>query len=148
VNFVALAPGSAGRVLPFMQLLYGREHIDFDPPTTLRSAEWLLANPDWGGIWMLDAAGRDAGYLAVTVASSIEFRGRFALLDELYIADEFRGHGLGPAAVGFATEWARDRGFAALRLEVGDENFHGRHVYTKAGFKLHPDRRLMTKWLA
>lgn len=131
-----------------MERLYRREHIDFDSARTLRSAEWLLANPEWGGIWLVEVDARDAGYLALTVGSSIEFQGRLAVLDELYIADEWRGRGLGPLAVEFATRWARERGFAALRLEVGDENLHGRHVYGKAGFQLHPDRRLMTKWLA
>ncbi len=147
-NFVSLAPGMAARALPFMQSLYRREHIDYEPARTLSSAEWLLAHPDWGGIWMVTAEDRDAGYFAITVGSSIEFHGRFAILDELYVDDEWRGRGLGPAIVEFATQWALDRGFAAVRLEVGDDNFHGQHVYAKAGFRIHPDRRLMTKWLA
>ena len=101
VNFVPLAPGSVARALPFMQSLYRREHIDYDPDRTLRSAEWLLDHPDWGGIWIVTDEGRDAGYFAITVSSSIEFQGRFAILDELYIADEWRGRGVGPAVVAF-----------------------------------------------
>ena len=131
-----------------MESLYRREHIDYEPARTLRSAEWLVAHPDWGGIWIVTVEGADAGYFAITVGSSIEFQGRFAILDELYIADDYRGRGIGPAVVAFVVEWAREQGFAAVRLEVGDENFHGQHVYAKAGFRIHPDRRLMTKWLA
>jgi GNAT superfamily N-acetyltransferase len=148
VNFVPLAPGSAARALPLMESLYRREHIHHEPARTLRSAEWLLEHPEWGGIWIVTDEGRDAGYFAITVGSSIEFQGRFAILDELYIAGEWRGRGIGPAVVAFVVEWAREQGFAAVRLEVGDENFHGQHVYAKAGFRIHPDRRLMTKWLA
>ena len=70
-----------------------------------------------------------------------------ALLDELYIDDAYRGRGLGPAAIEFASQWSRDRGFVALRLELAADNTHALHVYEKSGFHLH-NRRLMTKWLA
>jgi GNAT superfamily N-acetyltransferase len=131
-----------------MARLYLREHIAYEPARTLASAEWLLDHPAWGGIWIVDADGEDAGYFAITVGSSIEFRGPYAVLDEIYIGEEYRGHHIGPAVVDFVGDWARDRGYAAIRLEVGDDNFHGQHVYAKAGFQVHPDRRLMTKWLA
>lgn len=130
-----------------MARLYRREPGSFDPARAQQVSEWLLANPDWGGIWMIQVDGRDAGYLVLTVCASIEFHGRMALLDELYVDDEFRNLGLGPAAVEFASEWSRARGFTVLRLETAADNAHARHVYQKAGFHLH-NRVLMTKWLA
>lgn len=148
ITILPLAPGSARRVLPFMSALYGQDHLAYDAARAVRVCEWLLANPEWGGIWILQAEGRDAGYMAITVCSSIEFHGRLALLDELYIDSSCRNRGLGPAAVEFAAEWARARGYAALRLEVAAGNAHAQHVYRKNGFLLHDDRRLMTKWLA
>jgi ribosomal protein S18 acetylase RimI-like enzyme len=147
VRFVPLESGAVGRVLPFMSRLYEQDHLDYDAARAVRVCEWFLANPAWGGVWMIQSDGRDAGYVAATVASSIEFRGRLAFLDELYVAPEFRSRGLGPAAVEFVTEWARAQGFAALRLEVAHENAHAQHVYRRAGFVLQEDRRLMTKWL-
>ena len=147
VNFLPLAPGAAGRVVPLMARLYSHDASRFDAARALRVSEWLIANPEWGGIWILEVDGRDAGYLVLTVCASIEFHGRMALLDELYIDEEFRNRGLGPAAIEFASEWSRARGFAALRLELADSNTHAQHVYEKTGFYLH-HRRLMTKWLA
>jgi GNAT superfamily N-acetyltransferase len=147
VNFLPLAPGDTGRVVPLMARLYSHDSIRFDASRALRVSEWLTANPDWGGIWILDVDGRDAGYLVLTVCASIEFHGRMALLDELYIDDEFRNRGVGPAAIEFASQWSRDRGFSALRLELAADNTHALHVYEKSGFYLH-HRRLMTKWLA
>lgn len=147
VHFLPLASGEAARAVAFMARLYSREPGSFDLLRAARVSEWLLANPDWGGIWIIQAGGRDAGYLVLTVCASIEFHGRMALLDELYIDDEFRNQSLGPAAIDFAAEWARSRGFNALRLETAADNAHARHVYEKAGFHLH-NRVLMTKWLA
>ena len=147
IRFVPLESGRVGRVLPFMSRLYEQDHLDYDAARAVRVCEWFLANPDWGGIWMIQSNGEDAGYVAATVASSIEFHGKLAFLDELYIAPEFRSRGLGPAAVEHVAGWARERGFAALRLEVGHENLHAQHVYRRAGFQLQDDRRLMTKWL-
>jgi ribosomal protein S18 acetylase RimI-like enzyme len=147
VRFVPLESGAVGRVLPFMSRLYEQDHLDYDSARAVRVCEWFLAHPEWGGIWTIESDSQDAGYVAATVASSIEFHGMLAFVDELYIAPEFRNRGLGPAAVGYVIEWARARGFAAVRLEVAHGNQHAQHVYRRAGFVLQDDRRLMTKWL-
>ena len=147
MNFAPLAPGSASRVIPFMAGLYHHDQRYFDPDRALRVSEWLLSNPEWGGIWVIEADGRDAGYLVLTVCASIEFHGRMALLDELFVDEPFRNRGIGPAAIEFAAQWSRDRGFVALRLELAADNTHARHVYENSGFHLH-NRLLMTKWLS
>jgi GNAT superfamily N-acetyltransferase len=126
--------------------LYAQDALPYDPGRAFRVTDWLLANPDSGGIWIIQADGQDAGHLVLTICVSLEFRGRFALLDELYIDPAWRNCGLGPAAIAFAESWSRDQGFAALRLEVSEDNAHAQHVYRKSGFLLH-DRHLMTKWL-
>jgi GNAT superfamily N-acetyltransferase len=143
--FLSVTSAELDRVLPFTAGLYSRDP-EYDPVRTRKTCEWLVANPEWGGIWLIQCDGADAGYLIVTVCASIEFHGKMALLDELYIADDRRSRGLGPAAIEFASEWARARGFAALRLELADDNAHALHVYRKSGFLLH-ERYLMTKWL-
>ena len=135
------------RVLPFMAGLYSQDALDYDTARARRVAAWLLANPECGGIWLIESEGTEVGYFAITVCVSLEFHGRFAMLDELYVDASARNRGIGPDVVAFATEWSRARGFAALRLEVAEENRHAQHVYAKYGFGLHHDRRLMTKWL-
>lgn len=146
-NFLPLVPGDADRVLLFMSRLYEQDVLPFDTDRARRVAEWLLANPDAGGIWLIEAEGADAGYLALTVCVSLEFHGRFALLDELYIDRPWRGLGIGGEAIEFAAQWARDRGLAAMRLEVAADNAHGQHVYRKCGFG-RDERHIMTKWLS
>ena len=144
--FLPLAPGQTGRILSFMAGLYHRDSPPYDVDRAGRTCEWLLAHPELGGIWVIEAEGHDAGYLIVTICVSIEFHGRFALLDEVYLDEAFRGRGLGAAAVEFASQWARERGLKAIRLETAHDNLRAQALYKRCGFILH-DRHLMTKWL-
>lgn len=146
-RFLPIAADAVDRVLPFMSRLYSQDALDYDAARARRVAQWLIANPGLGGIWLIESEGAAVGYLALTVCVSLEFHGRFAMLDELYIDPAARNQGIGPEAISFATQWAQSRNFAALRLEVAHENLHAQHVYRKSGFAPHHDRRLMTKWL-
>ena len=128
-----------------MSRLYEQDE-SYDPTRARAVCEWLLANPDSGMIWLIEAEGEDVGYMIVTVCVSIEFRGRFALLDELYLDPPWRGRGVASQAIEFAAAWAGSRAMSAMRLEASTENAHAIHVYRKAGF--HVDaRHLMTKAL-
>ena len=144
-TFLPVAPAALDRVLPFMARLYEQDK-SYDPVRARAVSEWLLENPEYGGIWLIEAAGADAGYMVVTVSVSIEFHGRFALLDELYLDPPFRGRGIASEAIDFTAAWAGSRGLSALRLETATDNAHAIHVYRKAGFNLDP-RHLMTKYL-
>jgi ribosomal protein S18 acetylase RimI-like enzyme len=105
-----------------------------------------MANRGLGGVWLIAMGGETAGYLCVTVCYSLEFAGRFALLDELYLKEAWRGKGIGRQAIVFAEEWSRARGLAAIRLEVAHANLRALELYRRQGFKAH-ERHLMTKWL-
>ena len=134
------------QVLPMMSRLYGQDGLQFDAARTRATAEWLLSHPDSGGIWTVEAEGATAGYLVMSACVSLEFHGPFALLDELYLEEQWRGRGLGIRAIEFAAQWARGRGMAAVRLETAHDNLRAQNLYRKCGFILH-DRHLMTKWL-
>jgi ribosomal protein S18 acetylase RimI-like enzyme len=67
-------------------------------------------------------------------------------LDELFIVEGCRGSGLGSEALAFAGRQCRERGWQALRLEVGQENRRAISLYRRTGFRMH-ERFLMTKWV-
>jgi GNAT superfamily N-acetyltransferase len=146
-TFLPVAPAALDRVLPFMARLYEQDELSYDPARARAVSEWLIANPESGAIWVIDVDGVDAGYMVVTACVSIEFGGRFALLDELYLDPPWRGHGIGLQAIDFAAAWAGARAMTALRLETATDNAHAMHVYRKAGFTLDA-RHLMTKYLS
>ncbi len=144
--FQPVTPESLSRLLAFQSRLYAGESIGFVPETARADAAWLLSHPEAGAMWLIEADGQSAGYLVLTVCASLEFHGRFALLDELYLDGPFRGSGLGAQAVEFAAHWARSQGMRALRLEVAHENAAALALYRKASFIDH-HRHLLTKWL-
>ena len=133
-------------LLGFIRGLYTAEHIPFDEERAARALGGLLEEPSLGWVWIVERRGEAAGYAVVTLGYSLEFGGRFALLDELFIAESHRGAGLGRQVLDRIAEGCRQRGLRAVRLEVERTNLGARALYRKAGFEAH-DRDLMTFWL-
>jgi GNAT superfamily N-acetyltransferase len=129
-----------------MAQLYAHGSSAFDITRARRATEALLTEPGVGGVWTIHLDGALAGYIVLLLGYSLEFGGRFGLLDELFVAENFRGMGLGKQAVAFAGDECRARGWQALRLEVGQQNLPAQSLYRGSGFEMH-DRFLMTKWL-
>jgi GNAT superfamily N-acetyltransferase len=129
-----------------MAQLYAQGASPFNPARARQATERLLGEPEFGGVWTIDLAGTLAGYIVVLLGYSLEFGGRFGLLDELFVKENCRGMGLGALALAFADEQCRARGWQALRLEVGQNNQRAQNLYARSGFEMH-DRFLMTKWM-
>ncbi len=107
--------------------------------------EALLADPESGGVWTIEMDGSPAGYLVFTFGYSLEFGGRFGLLDELFIEEPWRGRGIGRQAVDFAGRLCVERGWRVLRLEFFPGNRRASDLYRRSGYQT-PERFLMTKW--
>lgn len=138
-----------GLLLALVRGLYECEHIPFDEARAARALGGLLADPSLGGVWIVERPGAPAGpigYAVLTVGYSLEFGGRFALLDELFIREEHRGAGAGRQVLARIEEICRGLGLEAVRLEVDRSNRVARELYRKAGFAAH-DRDLMTLWI-
>jgi GNAT superfamily N-acetyltransferase len=145
-RFLPLTPHDVDRVVAMMAQLYAQGSDPFDAARARRTTEALLTEPEFGGVWMILAQGELAGYLVVVLGYSLEFGGRFGLLDELFVAQSHRRRGLGSEALAFAGSQCRARGWQALRLEVGQKNERAISLYRRSGFQMH-DRFLMTKWI-
>lgn len=136
-----------GALLQLMRALY-----DEDGSTPLRedaaetALRGLLAAPDRGLVWVIEQAGEAAGYLVLTWGYSLEFHGRDAFIDELYVAPSYRGAGLGRQAVEWAEAACRAQGAGAVHLEVEIDNERAHALYRRSGFA-ERGLRLMTKRL-
>jgi len=132
-------------LLALMRSFYTEEEYPFDEARTERVLRSMLANPFFGAVWVFRLNGRAIGYLVVTHGYSLEFGGRDAFVDELYMVPEMRGQGFGAQALTIAEEHCRRKGISALHLEVERENPRARALYERNGYKAH-DRFLMTRW--
>ena len=84
--------------------------------------------------------------MVLTVSFSFEYRGYDAFIDELYIAEEHRGQGIGRRTMDFVENVARELGVNAMHLEVSRDNEAALKLYQRTGYGDH-GRYLMTKWL-
>lgn len=106
----------------------------------------LVNDPSVGTAWLICDGDTPVGYLAVTFGYSLEFHGRDAFIDELYIRPTHRGRGWGTRAIRHAETVAKSANIRAIHLEVGRKNRAAQGFYRKVGYADH-DRYLMTKWI-
>ena len=76
------------------------------------------ANSPYGRVLVLDADGEVAGYAVLCFGYSVEFGGRDAFVDDLYVAAPLRAKGFGRQMMERLAEIARAEGGHALHLEV------------------------------
>ncbi|MBV8859653.1 MAG: GNAT family N-acetyltransferase [Acidobacteria bacterium] len=137
----------ADALVEMMRDFNAHERIAFEETEVRAVLAQLFADDSLGLACLMLLEGEVAGYVVIAFGFSVEFRGRDAFIDELFVKDEHRGRGLGAAALRFAEGVCRDRGVRALHLEVERENTRAQSVYRRAGFADH-DRYLLTKWLS
>lgn len=143
-NFDPPGPGDAAELVGMMRDFYELEHIEFDEAAARAALGQLLGDESLGRVWLIKSGAEIVGYVVLTFGFSLEFRGRDALVDELFVREGWRGRGAGRRALEFVAGVCRALGVGALRLEVGRENESARALYRKAGFQDH-DRHLLTR---
>ena len=79
--------------------------------------------------------GEIAGYAILNYTYSMEAGGMLAILDELFIAPNFQGHGLGSAFLAYMRENLSE-GLKAFRLEFVSDKENLQRLYEKLGFKM------------
>ena len=145
-TFVPLSSATLPEALELRRQLYLHEDLVYEPGNAADLMRELIANPLFGNLWLIQIENQTAGYLLVTLCYSLEFQGRFGLLDEFYLDELWRGQGIGTAALEFAEASSRSLGLKALRLEVARTNLRALELYRRQGFSVE-SRHLMTKWL-
>ncbi|HEY9831633.1 MAG TPA: GNAT family N-acetyltransferase [Stenomitos sp.] len=123
------------------------EHLPFEDHTIRTLLAQLLFDDSLGRIWLIQEGREVFGYIVLTFGYSLEFLGRDAMIDELYIREDYRGKGVGTKAVQFVAGMCVSLGIKALHLEVDRKNTRAQGFYRKMGFEDH-DRFLMTQWIA
>lgn len=93
----------------------------------------LLADPGLGVVYLVEASGEPIGYAVLCFSYSIEWGGRDAFIDDLYLAGPWRGRGIGSAIIEALSAAARADGCSALHLEVIDGN-PAQALYRRQGF--------------
>ncbi len=71
---------------------------------------------------------------AIGYAVAYVMDGRYGYLDEMYVDEGARGHGLGKALIEAAEDWAREMSMTQMRLNVFLWNENATRLYEKTGY--------------
>lgn len=135
-----------GAVHRLRQEFYEEDGSAWADDQALAALEMLVSRPEHGRVWLALDTETAVGYAVLTFGYSLEFHGRDAFVDELYLRPTHRGRGLGAEALALLETACREQGVRALHLEVDGTNTPAQVLYRSRGFIEH-GRRLMTKWL-
>jgi ribosomal protein S18 acetylase RimI-like enzyme len=133
-------------LIGFMRQFYAIDDYPFDEQAAGGALREFLNEPLFGLAWLVEVDTVPVGYVVLTLGYSLEFHGRDAFIDELFIAPSYRHQGIGKRAMQFVETACRELGVHALHLEVERHNVAAQQLYRQSGFEDH-DRLLLSKWL-
>ncbi len=117
----------------------------FDERIVRKNLQELLQDPRYGLIYVARDGQVYVGYLDICFDFSLEYRGKGAWIDELFVERGHRGQGIGTRLLELAENASREHGAETLHLEVNHGN-RAVELYRRLGYVDHR-RYLMTKWL-
>ena len=133
-------------ILEMMRMYYYDERMTYIPEKARPALEELITHQERGRVWMIFFDHECVGYFIITYAFTVEFHGRNAVLDEMYIKEEYRDRGIGRHALEFMERFLKSEGIDVFRLEVEELNLRAARFFRENGFDQH-ERHLMTKYL-
>ncbi len=147
INYRLAAIADLQVLLDLVQKFHETEKLSFDRTIESDVLTHFLTDESLGQGWLIQHEHEVIGYILLTLGYSLEYRGRDAFIDELYLLPEYRRQGIGTQTLAFAEDTCRVLGVRALHLEVDFDNPNAQSLYDKVGYQLH-NRFLMTKNLA
>ena len=134
-------------LLELMQEFYAEAGYALNPDRARAAFLPLLAPGQLGQVWLGEFDGQVAGHLVLTFCYSMEYGGRSAFVDDLFVRPALRNRGVGRALVEQARAICEELGVRAMHLEVARTNGPAQAVYRAVGFDS-TDREMLTLALA
>lgn len=146
-QFRTAQASDAETLLDFMQALYTFDGYGYDREKARTALLRLLENSDLGCAWIILDGSSPVGYAVLCFGYSLEWLGRDAFVDEIYLREEYRGRGWGKKTMGFLEDAARELGVRVLHLGVMKGNDKALRLYEALGFQRH-QATFLSKWIA
>ena len=96
----------------------------------------LIANEQLGDLLVAEQGEELAGYLVITWGWGIESGGAEALIDEMFVAAEYRHQGVGTLLMTEGQSRASAKDVKVIFLETEQSNPESRELYDRLGFEI------------
>ena len=136
-------PADIPSLVGLMEEFYRESGFSLQPERAKAAFQRLLDDPALGRIWICEQKKDAVGYIVLTLGFSMEYGGRDAFVDDLFLRPGFRGSGLGRQLLGTLISECGRIGVRALHLEVGRANQRAQSLYRAHGFQDN-DRQLLS----
>ena len=146
-QFRLAVESDAELLLDFMRDYYAFDGHGYDRAKARTALIPLLENPNFGRAWIILDGDSPVGYAVLGFGYSLEWLGRDAFVDELYLVEAYRGRGWGRKTMAFLEDAARELGIRALHLAVVKGNDAALQLYESVGFIRH-ESAFLSKWIA
>lgn len=133
-------------LLKMMREYYAYDGHAFEERRARMALLAFLREPSYGRAWLICDDSTPVGYVVLTLGYSLEYLGRDAFIDELYLRESHRARGWGRRTLEFIEDEARKLEIRSIHLEVVRDNLAAKEVYRKSGYQDH-DHYLMSKWI-
>lgn len=135
MQFGAAGTQDLPRLVELLEILFAQEaELAPDAGKQRRALEMILSDPRIGRIFVAREGERIMAMASLLYTVSTAEGGRAALFEDLVVAPEARGSGVGPALLRFVIEVARKEGLLRLTLLTDRDNERAQALYRKHGF--------------
>ena len=125
---------------------YLHDGLAYEEMPARRALQEIIRTEHFGHAWLIDLDKELIGYAVLTFGFSVEFHGRHAVLDEIFLLPDHQGKGHFKEILTLIEACCRQLGIRGLSLVVETKNAPAQRAYQKNGFKPY-DRIVMTKRL-
>ena len=123
------------RLVELLGILFAQEaELAPDAGKQRAALEMILADPRIGCVFVAREGARVVAMASLVYTVSTGEGGRAALFEDLVVAPEARGSGVGPALLQFVIEAARKEGLLRLTLLTDRDNERAQALYRRQGF--------------
>ncbi|WP_161599041.1 GNAT family N-acetyltransferase [Aidingimonas lacisalsi] len=135
-------------VLQYVRAYHEFEGVRLSDEQRIAAIDELIGSDELGRIFLIERDKTTIGYIAVCFGFSIEFVGRDAFIDEMFIVSGYRGLGYGREVLKQVKQELQSADIKALHLEVARDNDQAQRLYRSVGFESREKYYLMSALLA
>lgn len=137
-------PADLSTLMPLVQAFYRHFSYPFDLKEKMAALRQLVESRSIGRVWRIRQGDEDIGYVLVAFTFSLEYGGRVAMIDELYVNQEGRQTGIGSMVLNKVELICQRIGINIFQLETEPHNQRATALYNRLGYRDY-GRNLLTK---